>query len=108
MKFCPKCEILMLPKKIGGRTLLECSACGYTEKAAQLDDYKMVKKSEGSDDVPVIEKETPSTLPIAKNFCPKCAHDKAYWWMRQTRSADEPSTRFYKCVKCGKVWREYA
>jgi len=28
--------------------------------------------------------------------------------MIQTRAADEPPTRFYRCTKCGHTWREYA
>ena len=27
--------------------------------------------------------------------------------MFQTRSADEPTTRFYRCQKCKFTWREY-
>ncbi len=108
MKFCPTCGILLLPKKAGGRTVLQCSSCGYTVKAANIEDYKIVKKSEKADEIPVLEEEAPSTLPVAKAKCPKCGHNKAQWWIRQTRSADEPSTRFYRCEKCGKVWREYA
>ena len=33
--------------------------------------------------------------------CPKCSHPRAYFIELQTRSADEPSTFFYKCVNCG-------
>lgn len=33
-------------------------------------------------------------------LCPKCGHDLAYFIELQTRSADEPSTFFYKCCKC--------
>ena len=39
--------------------------------------------------------------------CPKCGHDEAYYKIIQTRRADEPPTRIYKCTKCGHVWREY-
>ena len=38
--------------------------------------------------------------------CPKCAHDRAYFRQLQTRSADEPMTTFYKCVSCGKEWKD--
>ena len=38
--------------------------------------------------------------------CPDCAHDQAYYHQLQTRSADEPMTTFYKCVKCGKQWND--
>ncbi len=40
--------------------------------------------------------------------CPKCDHDEAVWWMLQTRSADEPTTQFYRCTKCNHTWRDYA
>ena len=31
--------------------------------------------------------------------CPRCGHDKAYFKTMQIRSADEPESRFYRCVK---------
>jgi DNA-directed RNA polymerase subunit M len=27
--------------------------------------------------------------------------------LRQTRAADEPETKIYRCVKCQHSWREY-
>ncbi|MBE5728970.1 hypothetical protein IHI26_01255 [Candidatus Parvarchaeota archaeon] len=39
--------------------------------------------------------------------CPKCGELKVIGWSQQTRSSDEPPTRFYKCMKCGYTWREY-
>jgi DNA-directed RNA polymerase III subunit RPC11 len=38
--------------------------------------------------------------------CPKCEHDRAYFTQMQLRSADEPMSIFYKCVKCAHRWRE--
>jgi DNA-directed RNA polymerase subunit M/transcription elongation factor TFIIS len=40
--------------------------------------------------------------------CPKCG-SKATWEQKQTRSADEGCTVFWKCTnaKCGKTWRRY-
>ncbi|MEK6870559.1 MAG: zinc ribbon domain-containing protein, partial [Thermoproteota archaeon] len=40
--------------------------------------------------------------------CEKCGNDEAVWWMLQTRSADEPTTQFYRCSKCRHTWRNYA
>ena len=40
--------------------------------------------------------------------CEKCGHTEAVWWMLQTRSADEPTTQFYRCTKCNHTWRNYA
>ncbi|GAG32325.1 unnamed protein product [marine sediment metagenome] len=52
--------------------------------------------------------ENKSNLPLADEECPKCGCPKAYYWTVQTRAGDEPETRFYKCKKCGHVWREYS
>eukprot|EP00793_Prasinoderma_coloniale_P005038 PRCOL_00000799-RA len=38
--------------------------------------------------------------------CPTCGHTEAYYMQIQIRSADEPMSTFYKCVKCGARWRE--
>ncbi len=88
-------------KKSEDKTLLVCMRCGHVEEAKKPAEKKTAE-------VPVIESPTEKALPTTKIECPKCGNDKAFWWMQQTRSADEPSTRFYKCTKCGHVWREYA
>ena len=38
--------------------------------------------------------------------CEKCGHGKAYFMEVQIRSADEPSTQFFRCIQCGHNWRE--
>ena len=40
--------------------------------------------------------------------CPKCENNRAYYMQIQIRSADEPSSIFYKCCRnsCGHQWRE--
>lgn len=108
MQFCPKCGRLMLPKKTEEGITLQCSSCGYSETGAKLDEYMVVKKAGRTEDVTIIEEKTEPTLPTTRARCPSCGHDVAYWWLRQTRAGDEPSTRFYRCAKCGKVWREYS
>ena len=54
-------------------------------------------RNEGKDTMPTIEIE-----------CEKCGNNEAVWWMLQTRSADEPTTQFYRCTKCEYTWRNYA
>jgi len=39
--------------------------------------------------------------------CPTCGNNEAFWVLRQTRAADEPETKIYRCVKCSHSWREY-
>ncbi|EAK90672.1 RNA polymerase III subunit C11, partial [Cryptosporidium parvum Iowa II] len=38
--------------------------------------------------------------------CPKCSFSEAYFFQLQIRSADEPMTSFYTCVKCDFKWKE--
>ncbi|MHA2124864.1 MAG: transcription factor S, partial [Promethearchaeota archaeon] len=39
--------------------------------------------------------------------CPKCKNKLAETWQTQMRSADEPSTHFFRCTQCKHTWREY-
>ena len=106
VKFCPKCNNLMLPKD--GK--LKCAVCGYEEEttAESSKEYEYKEHLENrKEKITVIEDEGVETLPITRVECPKCGHNEAFWWLQQTRCADEPETRFYKCKKCGHTWREY-
>ncbi|BCU67190.1 transcription factor S [Sulfolobales archaeon HS-7] len=107
MKFCPKCNSMLLPRKVNGVSKLVCSKCGYEEESAEKTTLKTTVKHTVHDKTLVIEEETASAQRIKGVVCPNCKNDEAYFWMLQTRSADEPATRFYRCVKCNKVWREY-
>ncbi len=103
--FCPKCGSILLPKKEGNKKSLVCS-CGY--KSADIEQSKIretVQKK--SRKVEVIEREDFETLPTMKVKCEKCGHGTAYYWTVQTRSGDEPETKFMKCEKCLHTWRDY-
>jgi DNA-directed RNA polymerase subunit M len=52
------------------------------------------------------EEQKIRTLPKTKVDCPKCGHKEAYYWLVQTRGADESSTQFFRCTSCGTTWRE--
>ncbi|MBI3640194.1 MAG: transcription factor S [Thaumarchaeota archaeon] len=83
-----------------------CPKCGYSEKGGK--GRKQVK-GESSSTIDVLdENEKVETLPVIKIDCGKCGNNEAVWWMLQTRSADEPTTQFYRCVKCNYTWRNYA
>jgi len=64
-------------------------------------------KKSPSDKIVIIEGIKLEVLPKTVATCPKCGNNEAYYWEVQTRSADEPATRFFKCTRCGHVWREY-
>ncbi len=101
VKFCPKCNNLMLPKG----ELLACTVCGYSEKPEEMESYELKEKLEVKEEIVVIEQK--EDLPTTRIECKSCGHMEVFWWLQQTRCADEPETRFYKCTKCGHTWREY-
>ncbi|WP_062661634.1 transcription factor S [Aeropyrum camini] len=114
IRFCPRCGSIMYPRREGARYLLVCKSCGYSEEGSSEDQqaYRMrVTVEKGPrDKIVVIDDETPMGAQVLKGSvsCPKCGHDEVYFWMMQTRSADEPMTRFYRCKRCRYTWREYA
>lgn len=108
LKFCKKCGGLMLPiQDSKDKTQLECRKCKAKEttKEAFVTTSEFIQETS----IPVIDTEKQmkkfSTIAVE---CPKCKHIGAMWWMVQTRGVDEPATRFYKCIKCMHVWREFA
>ncbi len=104
MKFCPKCEVKL--KK--GTSGLQCSKCGYTE-GEEKQTKKIIENEEHEESILAFEgNEGEESHPTIKIECEKCGHDEAIWWMLQTRSADEPTTQFYRCTKCKNTWRNYA
>ncbi|QKQ99454.1 transcription factor S [Metallosphaera tengchongensis] len=108
MKFCPKCKSMMTPRKVNGKSVYRCIKCGYEEEAVKSDVISSKIKHSEHERMIVIETEMPTGTQRMKGVvCPNCKNDEVYFWMLQTRAADEPPTRFYKCTSCGKVWREY-
>ncbi len=113
MKFCPDCQSLLTPKKVGKRKKLVCKLCGYTQplttkvKAA----YRIKERIEHGpqDETVVIDEELAKQrpMPTVRAICPKCGHKLAYYWQVQTRSGDEGMTTFYRCYECSQTWREY-
>jgi len=108
MEFCEKCGGLMIPKKSGSHVVLICRQCGK-RKISKEKKFKMSVFSENKKSKIIVldEKSKIDVLPKTSTPCPKCDNREAYWWMQQMRAADEPPTRFFKCTKCGNVWREY-
>lgn len=95
----------MIPEKKKGTVHLKCRKCNSTIKKG-MREMRLIEKRKNSKSVIVLEKDQ-AMLPITDMACPKCANPKAYYWMQQTRSADEPPTQFFRCTKCKRVWREY-
>lgn len=107
MQFCPKCKSILLPIKKANKTIMRCSSCNYRSNKKENIIIKEEIELAKEDKIEVIDKNV-TTLPKTDAECPKCKHDKAYYWLVQTRAADEAATRFFRCTKCGHTWREYS
>ena len=101
MDFCPKCEALLIMKK----TKFGCPRCNYTAKGNV--NLKIKEEINEASKVAVVNEKEGEVNPITDYDCEKCGNKKAYFWIRQMRSGDEPESKFYKCVniKCKNVVR---
>lgn len=108
--FCPKCGSMMKPRKGAGGLEMVCIRCGYVIQAGEsLSKVEArVSVANRAKSKITVSKEESSAAERVKIVCAKCGNDEAYFWMVQTRAADEPPTRFYRCTRCGYTWREYA
>lgn len=115
MEFCDECgNIMRVKAELDGKLLLICPVCGF-EKV--VEDSK-IQRSELEIAIPndepapfegvIDDAEYARRGTLSRAMCPKCGHDRAYVTMMQTRAADEPPTRIYRCERCGHTWREYS
>jgi len=105
MQFCDECGSMM--KKRDGRMV--CTSCGHTaEQEGDTAAFVTTEKQSGdeliesSPDADFEGKPTDDSV-----TCEECGHTEAWYTIKQTASADEPPTRFFKCKECGHRWREY-
>ena len=103
--FCAKCGSILRPKLKGTKKILYCS-CGFTRNIDTGETAELKETITDNKKVEVFEKV--ETLPKVKIRCEKCGNNIAYFWTQQTRAADEPETRFFRCSKCNFTWREYS
>ena len=108
MKFCDECGGILVPEKKEEKVSLKCKNCGTVQKEKEREDVKITEKGKSTEEEVIdVQDEESSQLPKTEKECEECGNNKAYWWMSQTRSGDEPATRFFKCTECGHTWREY-
>jgi len=112
MEFCPECGTRLVPKrkKEAKDIFLACTKCGYEKYVGTLTQAAKVSETKPQDQIIVISKKEQKlrTLPTVTVECPKCENNLAYVWQVQTRGADESSTQFFRCTKCGYTFREYS
>jgi DNA-directed RNA polymerase subunit M len=103
--FCPKCGALLKIRQEGSKNIMYCG-CGYSSKETEKLELKESVKTE-VEKIDIVGNEEDALLPEIDAECPKCKHQKAVFWMVQTRAGDEAETRFFRCKNCGHTWREY-
>ncbi len=112
LEFCPKCGKLLRPS--GDKKTLVCPKCGFIKtisddsEASFTEEIEHDLKKELIGSEVIDESEINATLPTKILYCPNCnKKTEVMYWQRQTRSADEAPTRFFRCTVCGHTWREY-
>lgn len=101
MEFCEKCGGIIAVTD--GKAA--CASCGH--KLKKKPKIEVSEKIENKESIAVVNEKANNPYPEIEVACPKCKNKKAYFWTTQTRSADESETKFYKCTKCGHIWRKY-
>lgn len=107
MQFCDDCGSLMHSEG-DEMVCVECGARQPKDESRAADFVTTEEQTHGD----VIESSPDADFegkPTATDVtCDKCGHDEAWYTIKQTASADEPPTRFFKCKECGHRWRGYS
>ena len=103
MEFCDECGSMM-------RTEGDVWICpnGH-EKARDSEQEAAMVTTEGQQESEIIDTsdvDAEDMGPTTNARCPDCGNDRAFWEMKQIRSADESETRFFTCTECEHKWRE--
>ncbi|WP_338739822.1 transcription factor S [Haloplanus salilacus] len=105
MEFCDECGSMM--KKQDG--VMVCDSCGHREEQQRdAEDFITTTKQTGDELIETEEGANFEGKPTDESVhCDECGNGKAWYTIKQTGSADEPPTRFFKCTECGNRWRDY-
>ncbi|KXT07325.1 hypothetical protein AC578_508 [Pseudocercospora eumusae] len=117
--FCPSCSNMLIISQVPathcapgdeqnrGKNRFECRTCPYQ---MVLDRRYYERKNMNLKAVDDILGGADSWKNVDKTEakCPneQCESREAYFRQVQIRSADEPMTRFYRCIECTREWRE--
>merc|ERR1712232_1393957 len=105
-QFCPTCANL-LTVEVGKRATVafQCRTCPYIYRVEEKLTAKQMLPRKEVDDV-LGGEEAWKDVDQTDAQCPSCSNERAYFKQMQTRSADEPMTVFYRCVRCTHQWKD--
>ena len=87
------------------KSFFYCTSCPYSCRITHPRSHKSAVQRKIVDDIlggAAAWEHVDRTMTV----CPCCNHNEAYFMQMQIRSADEPMSVFYKCVKCAHQWNE--
>ena len=87
------------------RSRFYCSTCPYSWSISHSQTSKTYSDRKQVDDI-LGGASTWENVDRTMTVCPSCNHNEAYFLQMQIRSADEPMSIFYKCVKCSHQWND--
>ena len=112
MWFCPLDGTLLQvrheldPDQLATTGTFYCSTCPYSCPIASGGvSHKTLLKRKAVDDI-LGGAAAWENVDRTQAVCPLCHHHEAYFMQIQIRSADEPMSVFYKCVKCSHQWND--
>jgi len=106
MHFCPVCgNLLLMEDSENGGMRFCCATCPFLHKITKAYKTNVKIKKKEIDDV-LGGEEAWANVDRTEAHCPACKNNTAYFLQIQIRSADEPSTTFYRCCKCSKQWND--
>jgi DNA-directed RNA polymerase III subunit RPC11 len=82
-----------------------CPTCPYSQPITTPQISKSFPTRKKVDDILGGEKAW-ENVDRTMAVCPACSCGEAYFMQMQIRSADEPMSVFYKCVKCSHQWND--
>ncbi|GAA5847414.1 hypothetical protein JCM3766R1_002232 [Sporobolomyces carnicolor] len=108
MIFCPYCanQLGLVEGSTGNK--FGCLTCPYEYPLEKRYMERTYLKRKAVDDV-LGGEDSWKNVDSTEVECPKeCGSERAFFMQIQIRSADEPSTTFYKCcnMQCNHQWRE--
>ncbi len=103
MEFCDDCGSMMM----ADGSAWECTNCGSVRCKEDTDAYVLTEKQRGAEAIVIDDESKSAGLAKTDETCPECSNEKAYWYLQQTRAADESETRFFICTECDHQWRGY-
>mmetsp|Transcript_20682 Transcript_20682/g.26693 ORF Transcript_20682/g.26693 Transcript_20682/m.26693 type:complete len:115 (-) Transcript_20682:34-378(-) len=113
MWFCPLDGTLLKvislssddPSQSKSRSMFACCTCPYSCPIVTRKSIKTSSKRKQVDDI-LGGAEAWEHVDRTMATCPSCNNQEAYFQQIQIRSADEPMSVFYKCVKCSVQWND--